>query len=545
MLLDKFLRNTAERLPSKAALVTHGARYSYGEIERMARSLAGTLQAHGIKRGDRVAIFAPNGAEVVVGIYAALFAGAVFMPINPQTKADKLRYILQDARASALITHASLASTWQSALAGARSVHTVVVTGGDGPDTALGGARVQLSFAAAVERSARALTDPCVIDVDLAAIIYTSGSTGEPKGVMLTHANMRSAAASIVTYLGLQESDIIMCALPLAFDYGLYQVLMAFQVGATVLLEASFAFPTHVLEVMQRERATFLPGVPTMFATLMQLKTLANYDLRPLRAITNTAAALSQTQIEGLRQLFPHATLFSMYGLTECKRVSYLPPEELDRRPTSVGRGMPNVEVYLVDDSGQPLPPGNVGELVVRGSNVMRGYWEKPKETAERLRPGRYPGEMVLYTGDVFRTDGEGFLYFVGRKDDIIKSRGEKVSPREVENAIFTYPGVSDVAVIGVDDPIAGQAIKAFVVLSAGVAATEREIIKHCLARLENFMVPKYVEFVTTLPVTNTGKVSKAQLRQAAQAAAGVALHGAGGGDAAEGATAAHDGGTQ
>jgi long-chain acyl-CoA synthetase len=239
---------------------------------------------------------------------------------------------------------------------------------------------------------------------------------------------------------------------------------------------------------------------------------LAAYDLGSLRMITNTAAALSETHIRRLRELFPQAQLFSMYGLTECKRVTYLPPEQLDIRPTSVGRGMPNEEVWLVDDEGRRLPNGATGELVIRGSNVMRGYWEKPEETAARLKPGPIPGEMVLYSGDLFRTDSDGWLYFVARRDDIIKSRGEKVSPREVENAISSLEGVYEVAVIGIPDDVLGQAIKAFVTLTPGAQLTEREVIRHCLAHLESFMAPKYVEFVESLPKTGTGKIKKTGL---------------------------------
>jgi acyl-CoA synthetase (AMP-forming)/AMP-acid ligase II len=249
-----------------------------------------------------------------------------------------------------------------------------------------------------------------------------------------------------------------------------------------------------------------------MFSLLMNLNGLDRFDLAPLRMITNTAAALSEEHIRRLRALFPQAALYSMYGLTECKRVTYLPPEQLDIRPTSVGRGMPNEEVWLVDESGRRLPNGSTGELVIRGSNVMRGYWQKPFETAQRLKPGLLPGEVLLYSGDLFRTDAEGWLYFVARKDDIIKSRGEKVSPREVENAIYCLEGVMDAAVVGVPDDLLGEAIKAFVVIKDGHALSERDVIRHCLGRLENFMAPKYVEFVRELPQTDTGKIKKTAL---------------------------------
>ena len=356
------------------------------------------------------------------------------------------------------------------------------------------------------------LAEAPTIDQDLAAIIYTSGSTGFPKGVMLSHLNMVTAANSVSSYLALRDDDVILCALPLAFDYGLYQVLMGFKLGATVVLERNFSFPVKVLETMVRERVTAFPGVPTMFASLMALKSLSQFELGPLRLITNTAAALSETHIRRLRALFPQATLYSMYGLTECKRVTYLPPEQLDIRPTSVGRGMPNEELWLVDEEGRRLPNGSVGELVIRGSHVMRGYWERPDETARRLKPGPLPGETVLYSGDLFRTDEEGWLYFVARRDDIIKTRGEKVSPREVENAIQSLPGVHEVAVVGVDDEILGQAIKAFITLEPGVQLTDRDVIGHCLTRLESFMAPKYIEFVDALPKTDTGKIKKTGL---------------------------------
>jgi acyl-CoA synthetase (AMP-forming)/AMP-acid ligase II len=387
------------------------------------------------------------------------------------------------------------------------------VAGAYAPPAPLAGRHIALEAALASDAP---LADPGLIDQDLAAIIYTSGSTGDPKGVVLTHLNMVSASRSIATYLEMAASDVIFCALPLAFDYGLYQVLLAFRAGATVVLEKSFAFPVKALELMARERVTVFPGVPTMFSMLVAMDGLDRFDLRSLRAITNTAAALTERHVAELRALFPWAKLFSMYGLTECKRVTYLPPAELDRRPTSVGRGMPNEEVWLVDDAGRRLPHGSQGELVIRGSNVMRGYWRRPEETAAKLRPGPIPGEMLLYSGDLFRTDAEGFLYFVSRKDDIIKSRGEKVAPREVENAIHAHPGVLDVCVCGVPDALLGEAVKAYVVARPGHALDEKTVIRHCQGRLESFMVPKLVEFVAELPKTDTGKVSRTALKQRA-----------------------------
>jgi len=509
MLLHQLFEHAARQTPAKVALVVEGARITYAELDAQADRLAAWLQQVGVRRGDRVATLLDNSVEAVVALYAALKCGAVAMPINPQTKRDKLAYLLNDARASVLVAHAPLKGQFEPALAQSRSVRRCLVVGAD----------ATASFADTRclrdenrPDAAGALADPATIDADLAAIIYTSGSTGDPKGVMLTHLNMVTAARSVSSYLGLRSDDVIVCALPLAFDYGLYQVLMGLMVGATVVLERSFSFPVKVLDTMVRERVTVFPGVPTMFSLLMALDNLAGFRLDALRMITNTAAALSLEHVRQLRALFPQATLFSMYGLTECKRVTYLPPEQLDVRPTSVGRGMPNQELWLVDDTGRRLPDGSTGELVIRGSHVMRGYWEKPAETAERLKPGPIAGEMILYSGDIFRTDSDGYLYFVARKDDVIKSRGEKVSPREVENVLFGMEGVFEAAVVGVPDPVLGQAVKAFVVLKAGYQHSERDVIRYCLSKLEGFMAPKHVAFVDALPKTDTGKIKKTGL---------------------------------
>lgn len=507
MLLHEWFENHAARTPDKIALICGANQYSYGDINHKANRLAIHLQHNGIHRGDRVAIFLENCVEAVVSIFAVLKIGAVFMPVNPQTKSDKLIYLLKDSDARALISHHAFVDLLSHVIAAAPSIVSITLVESKGV-TKIAGHAVAL-FETAVSNEHGSLISPETIDQDLASIIYTSGSTGEPKGVMVTHLNMTAAATSISNYLGLRSDDIVLNVLPIAFDYGLYQVLMSSRVGATVVLQRSLAFPVKVLETMASEKVTVLPGVPTVFSMMLNLSTLGSYDLRHLRLVTNTAAALSEVMIRDIRSAFPQATLFSMYGLTECKRVSYLPPDQLDIRPMSIGRGMPNEEIWLVDERGQRLPNGSVGELVVRGSNVMRGYWKKPVETAERLKPGDLPGEMYLYTGDIFRSDAEGYLYFVGRKDDIIKSRGEKVSPCEVENVLYGIEGVLEAAVIGVPDLILGQAVKAFLVLKDGVVYTERDIIRRCLARLESFMAPKYVVFLDTLPRTDTGKISK------------------------------------
>lgn len=498
MQVEEFLELTARRSPDKTALVAGDRRLTYRETDEQSNRLAHALIEQGVERGDRVAIHLDNSVEAVLSIFAVLKAGGVFLVLNPGTKADKLDFILNNCRASALITHGRRLDgiTTRSA----RTPHLRAI---------FDSSRMQL-----LDRSDLPSQPPPKnrIDIDLAALIYTSGSTGRPKGVMLTHLNIASAATSITTYLESSPDDIVLSVLPLSFDYGLYQVLMAFKVGATLVLERSFAYPHAVLETLSRERVTGFPIVPTMAALLLQMD-LKEYALSSLRYITNTAAALPTHHIRRLRSLFPQVRLYSMYGLTECKRVSYLPPEQLDVRPTSVGKGMPNEEVYIVDEEGRRVGPGVVGELVVRGSNVMKGYWELPEETARVLKPGSFPGERVLYTGDFFTMDPEGYLYFVGRKDDIIKSRGEKVSPGEVEDVLYSLDGIVDAAVLGVPDPVLGQAVKAVVTVREGALITEQDLRRHCARYLEDFAVPRFVEFRAALPKTESGKISKRELR--------------------------------
>jgi long-chain acyl-CoA synthetase len=506
MRVEQFLTASARRFGDKVALVAGGTRLTYRDLDRASDRLAGALTAGGIARGDRVVIFMDNCREAVISIFAALKAGAVFSPINPSTKADKLAYVINNCRARALITQDKLRAAANAALAEAPSIALVVVAGAGEPTV-----RGAVSFEAALAADQPPPSNPG-IDLDLAMLVYTSGSTGFPKGVMMTHGNVVAAATSITTYLENTPDDVILNVLPISFDYGLYQVLMATQVGATLVLEQSFAFPRAILAKMQTERVTGLPLVPTMAAMILQMRDLEAGAFPHLRYITNTAAALPPAHITRLQELFPATRLYSMYGLTECKRCTYLPPEELARRPGSVGIAIPGTEAYVVDADGERAAPGETGELVIRGAHVMQGYWENPEATARVLRPGPYPWEKVLYTGDLFRADADGFLYFVGRKDDIIKTRGEKVSPKEVENALYGLPGIREAAVVGVPDPILGFAIKAVVAADPGANLTAHDVIRHCARHLEDFMVPKMVEFRDALPKTESGKISRREV---------------------------------
>jgi long-chain acyl-CoA synthetase len=491
--VENFLLESARRFPGKTALVAGPTRLSYAELAARAAALAAELRRQGMQRGDRVVVFLQNSPETVISVFGTLMAGGVFSVVNPSTKADKLAYILNNCTAKALITEPRLAETALQAKADAPAVAAMLTT--------------PFAFAAHVDAPSPGFAG---IDLDVAMIVYTSGSTGFPKGVTMTHANIVAAATSITTYLESSAEDVVLSVLPLAFDYGLYQALMCAKVGATLILEKSFAFPQLILQKLKSERVTGFPLVPTMAALLLQMKDVQPGLFPHLRYITNTAAALPKAHIQRLRELFPTTQLFSMYGLTECKRCTYLPPAELDRRPESVGIAIPGTEAYVVNELGERVAPGVVGELVIRGAHVMKGYWGDEAATNRALKVGAYPWEKVLHTGDLFRADEDGFLYFVGRKDDIIKTRGEKVSPKEVENVLYELAGIREACVIGVPDAILGQAVKAIVAADDGIS--EADVIRHCRSRLEDFMVPTMVEFRGQLPKSENGKIARKEL---------------------------------
>ena len=514
MLVEEYLRTSAGRHCAKEALIAGSVRLTYGEIDAASDRLAAAMARAGLKRHDRVIVFMDNCWQAVIAIFAVLKAGAVVSPVNPSTKADKLAYILDNAGAAGIITQARLAKTADQAAQQAPSVALKIASDEKGQglpadyrnfeDILDDAADFELPFAGIV--------------TDLAMLVYTSGSTGFPKGVMMTHQNVDAAAGSITTYLENTADDIILNVLPISFDYGLYQILMAFRVGATLVLEKSFAFPQVILDRMIEEKVSGFPIVPTMAALILRMKSLEPGSFPHLRYISSTGAAFAPAVIQQMRVLFPGTRVYSMYGLTECKRCTWLPPSELDRRPGSVGIAIPGTEAYVVDDDGQRLPAGKVGELVIRGPHVMKGYWHNEEASDKALKTGIYPWEKVLHTGDLFHADEDGFLYFVGRKDDIIKTRGEKVSPKEVENVLYAMPEISEAAVLGVADTVLGSAIKAIVVAAPGTQPTEKDVLRHCARHLEDFMVPKQVAFRDSMPKTDSGKISRRLLQETLEA---------------------------
>ncbi|MEJ7894872.1 MAG: AMP-binding protein [Solirubrobacteraceae bacterium] len=493
--LDAILRRTAERSPEGVALRSGGHSVSFGALARVADGAAAGLRSLGVGRGDRVAMALPNGLDAVSVLYGAWRAGAVVVPINPGVRADKLASLLDHSDAAVLVTTPEHAP-------GSRDGLEVVVDGATGSGT------TRLAELLATDP----LDDAGPIELDLAAIIYTSGSTGRPKGVALSHANLAFVTGSIVEYLEMGRQDRVLSVLPLSFGYGLSQLLTCVNAGARLVLEPGLGYPGRIVELLAAEQITGRPGVPTIFRVMTSLPGLEDRRFEHLRFLTNAGAGLPSTTAAALRRCFPQARLYAMYGQTECTRVCYLPPEDFDRRPRSVGVAIPGTEVWIADEDGVEVEDGVVGELVVRGPHVMQGYWKDPVGTGLRLREGRWPWERAMHTGDLFTREADGYLYFVSRTDDIIMSRGEKVAPREIEEVLHGAPGVAEAAVVGVPDDLLGEAVEAHVAAVAGAAIDPRELRRYCAERLEAHLVPWRVVLHDELPKGANGKIDRAAL---------------------------------
>ena len=512
-LLGEALLFSAHKYPSKTAIIIKTKEYSYSTLKENSEKITCHLLHAGIRKGDRVAVYMNNSWECVVSIYGITLAGAAFLLINPQTRADKLQYILKDSGAKILISESILSNELSQALSGSTDINELIITGNNKNVTSFASIKLE-NFEDILSNDKAVVVLPGIIPNDLAALIYTSGSTGFPKGVMMTHQSMVFTSWSLIEYLRLSDDDRILLLLPLAFDYGLYQLLMSVTIGGSLIVEQSFTFQTTVYKQIDLYRPTVFPGVPTIFAMMIATNKKTGLSFDCIKKVTNTAAALPAQFIPDLKKIFPDALIFKMYGLTECKRVCYLEPELVDIRPESVGKAIPGTEVFLLSPEGNPVPPGGQGILHVRGPHVMLGYWHKEELSKEMLRQGNLPGERILCSNDWFKMDEEGFLYFLGRTDDIIKTRGEKVSPAEIENIIYKIPGIKEVAIIGIPDEIMGEAIIGFVTTHGHLAIGEKEILKECMSRLELFMVPQHIIFLDEMPKSSNSKIDKKELKK-------------------------------
>jgi long-chain acyl-CoA synthetase len=512
-LLGEALIFSAGRFPEKRAVIDKSKEYSYLDLKESAQKMAGYLILSGIKKGDRIAIFMNNSWQCVVSIYGVTLAGGVFLVVNPQTKADKLKYILKDSGAKVMISERMFSNELTQVIDGTFDFSLLILSGRKNNQEAVFPCKT-VNLEEINRDEYGEIPAPRIIPNDLAALIYTSGSTGFPKGVIMTHQSMVFASWSLIEYLRLNEDEKILLLLPLAFDYGLYQLLMAVTIGGTLIVEQSFTFQASIYRLIDKLKPTVFPGVPMVYAMMIATHRKTGLSFDCIRKVTNTAAALPAEFIPDLKKIFPNALIFKMYGLTECKRVCYLEPELIDAKPASVGKAIPGTEVFLLSPDGESVPPGGRGILHIRGPHLMLGYWKNEELSKEMLKPGFLPGERILCSNDWFRMDEEGFLYFLGRTDDIIKTRGEKVSPVEVENVIYNMPGIREVAVIGVPDEIMGESIIAFVTIHDNISLDEKDVIRECMSGLESHMVPAKVIFLNEMPKSPNGKIDKKELKK-------------------------------
>jgi acyl-CoA ligase (AMP-forming) (exosortase A-associated) len=519
-LLPDLISQSAERTPQANALTYGQASLTYEALHALVKRFAAGAMALGIERGERIAIYLEKRFETVVASFGAPAAGAVFVPINPLLKPEQVAFIMRDCNVRLLLTSPERLASLSGALAECPDLRHLVSTGAVAADA-------QAPKGLTLTGWDDFLNGPLkpghrVIDFDMTAILYTSGSTGKPKGVVLSHRNMVAGAKSVASYLQNHAADTLLAALPLSFDAGFSQLTTAFHSGARVVL-LNYLLPRDVLKALEREKVTGLTAVPPLYIQLTQLEWPAAIG-DSLRYFANTGGRMPRETLGLLRQRVPKAKPFLMYGLTEAFRSTYLPPEEVDRRPDSIGKAIPNAEILVLREDGSPCAPEEPGELVHRGALVGMGYWNDAEKTAERYKllgsdaPGRNTGlqlpEYAVFSGDTVRMDAEGFLYFIGRRDEMIKSSGYRVSPTEVEEILYATKLVGECVAFGVEHATLGQAIQVIATApesdNGDAALDVTALLAECRSRMPAYMVPAGVEAARgPLPRNPNGKIDR------------------------------------
>lgn len=488
----------------RIAIIDGDTQYSYSDFESAVAALAAELERMGVKRGDRVGVFVPKSFAECVAIFAPSLLGAVVIPINASLKPHQVAHILSDSTAAALITLPDLAGSLQDALAAAHCTPHII------------NADKVLAETNSADISTKSFSERAIGE-DLAAILYTSGSTGQPKGVMLSHRNMLAGTRIVRTYLKITLDDRLLSLLPFSFDYGLNQLLTTVEQKATLVL-SGFTLGDQIVKALVKHQITGLAGVPTIWAILAKATpSLAKAELPQLRFITNSGGAVPTPTVERLRQLLPSTDIYLMYGLTEAFRSTYLPPADVDKRPTSIGKAIPETEVFVVTKEGRLAQPNEPGILVHRGPTVSMGYWNRPDETARVLKANPLIDEhkgcdTVCFSGDLVTQDEDGYLYFVARDDAMIKSAGFRISPSEVEEVLMGKGMFSQVAVIGIPDEWVGQKVVAVAVAIVDQSPDTKAVLKSLSETLPVHMVPSRIDLVDMLPQTANGKVDYKKL---------------------------------
>lgn len=513
-LLHESIERQAIHRPNDPALIHKNASLPYKELRKQVHEFANALLALGMERQDRVAVFLPKQLESVIALFGTARAGCVFVPVNPLLKPAQVQHILNDCGVRVLVTSRERLEGLREILATCPDLQHLVTVGTAANSVELPGLQMHLwqalMDAGHPDRMHR------VVDMDMAAILYTSGSTGRPKGVVLSHRNMVTGAQSVAQYLDNTPEDRLLAVLPFSFDYGFSQLSTSFHVGASVIL-MDYLFPRDIVSLVMRERITGLAGVPPLWSQLADLDWDPSITTH-LRYITNSGGAMPAATLRKLRAALPRTKPFLMYGLTEAFRSTYLPPSEIDSRPGSMGKAIPNAQIIVVRPDGTRCAPDEPGELVHRGSLVALGYWGDPEKTALRFKPtpGQPAGlvipEIAVWSGDTVRMDADGFLYFVGRLDEMIKTSGYRISPTEVEEVVFATGLVSDAAAVGVPHPTLGQAIVVVAAPAPGRSADETLLLEACKRELPAFMVPARIEWRDSLPRNPNGKYDRPRL---------------------------------
>lgn len=520
-LLPELIYRAAERKPNAPALTFGKSTLCYAGLQDAVNRFASGLLSIGLQRGERVAIYLEKRFEMVIASFGAPAAGGVFVPINPLLKADQVAYILRDCNVRILVTSPERLALLQETLPSCHDLRHVVVL--DTADTiaAVGPLNI-CRWGELLDQPPR--SGHRLIDTDVLSILYTSGSTGKPKGVVLSHRNMVAGAKSVSSYLENHADDTLLAALPLSFDAGFSQLTTAFHVGARVVL-LNYLLPRDVLKAIEREKVTGLTAVPPLYIQLTQLA-WPESTTEHLRYFANTGGRMPRETLEALRRHLPKTKPYLMYGLTEAFRSTYLPPSEVDKRPDSIGKAIPNAEILVLRDDGFPCAPNEPGELVHRGALVGQGYWNDPEKTAERYKPlpvhapGREAGlvlpEIAVFSGDTVRMDEEGFLYFIGRRDEMMKTSGYRVSPTEVEEILYATKMVGECVAFGVDDERLGQAIQVIATAPVEGELDIAALLTECRSRMPAYMVPQGIEIHTgPLPRNPNGKIDRKTLSTA------------------------------
>ena len=512
-LVHELISHTAGRSPEALALKDGDRQLNYGELKNAVAQAADFYLAHGLGKSERVAVYLEKRLDTVVALFGAAAAGGVFVPVNPLLKPEQVGHILTDCNVRILVTSPERLELLRPIIPQCRDLRVLVVVG-DKPVAPVEDMAI-VSWSNRVDAPGH--PPHRVIDQDMAAILYTSGSTGRPKGVVLSHRNLVAGAESVSQYLENKPEDRILSVLPLSFDYGLSQLTTAFRVGACAVL-MNYLLPRDVVRAVEREKITGLAAVPPLWVQLAQLdwpESVADH----LRYFTNSGGHMPKPTLDALRAKLPKTRPFLMYGLTEAFRSTYLPPEEVDRRPDSMGKAIPNAEILVVREDGTPCAPGEPGELVHRGIHVALGYWNDPEKTAERYKPapGQLSGlvipELAVWSGDTVKRDEDGFLYFIGRRDEMIKTSGYRVSPSEVEEVVYATGLVAEVAATGPAHPVLGQAVVLVIYAPAGSEDVADKLLAECKLKLPGFMVPARIERRSEpLPRNPNGKIDRKRL---------------------------------